>query len=210
MAVSDRHQLTLDTAAGRVDVWVQDARTLYVRAGLTDATLLEEAREPLDAGRGALVSFRGHFTLGDDGTVSCAQPFVHRVDQARDREPTRAMINRVRDAISVALTGLGATPEEARMLAEAQRDVNDADAVERVALAAQLRRIADHLDREARELRAGGVKRNRRRTLSSGLTERVVRVQRPDGTFMDVCPEPPTIYGASRYPGTHITSEENE
>jgi hypothetical protein len=88
--------------------------------------------------------------------VKCAQPFVHRVDQGRDKDPTRKMIDRAVSAIGEKLAAYAKTPEGRAALAAAQRDVSEQNADERDALAAELRRVAAHLELEAVALRAGG------------------------------------------------------
>jgi hypothetical protein len=67
MAVSDLARLALTTDVGAVDVTVQNGRTFYVRAGLADEKLLDDAAAPLDLGRGVTVTFRAHFKLQPDG-----------------------------------------------------------------------------------------------------------------------------------------------
>jgi N-acetylmuramic acid 6-phosphate (MurNAc-6-P) etherase len=207
MAVSDLARLALTTDVGIVDVTVQNGRTFYVRAGLADEKLLDGTTAPLDLGRGVAVTFRAHFKLQPDGAVKCDQPFLHRVDQGRDKDPTRKMIDRAISAIGEKLTEHAKTPEGRAALAAAQRDVNERNADQRDKLAAELQRVAAHLELEAVALRAGGRLTYRERRLTSGYSEQIQRVERHDGTLMDVCPEPPTVYGSSRYPAHGIRSE---
>lgn len=197
---------TLDTRAGTVDVLAQNGTTLYVRGGQSrdqDRELADEARELLDAGRGVRVDFRGHYKLSDGGSWQCAQPFVHRRDQGRDKDPTANMVRHVREAIGEALDQWAVTGEGRAALALAAAAHAEKAAIERVATATQLRMIADHLDEEARELRHGGRVSYRRRTYTynggSAREQRETIVQRADGSLMKAPPEVPTLYGSTGY-----------
>jgi hypothetical protein len=209
MAISDLHHFVKQTDVGAIDVCVQDGRTFYVRAGLDERGVLPDTREPLDAGRGVKVDLRAHFKLIGNKTV-CPQPFIHRVDQGRDKDPTRAMTNRVVNAISGALEAYAASPEGQAELREAQNDVNEKIADERTALSVELHRIADHLVTEALALRTGGRWTYRERRHSSGFSEKVQRVELPDGTLLPICRTPPTIYGSTDHPDETYVREERE
>lgn len=209
MAVSKLAHLALTTDVGTVDVTVHDGRTFYVRAATEDRGELDSAVAPLDAGRGELVSFRGHFRY-QDGAATCEKPFVHRVDQQRGKDPTANMTERVTNAIAATLIAYAESPAGQAALTAAQQEINWKNADERTALAHELRRIVSHLDAEAAALRTGGRLTYRTRSLSNGFTEKVQRVVRADGAVMGICPEPPTIYGSSRYPGDQYVRSETE
>lgn len=200
----------LTTDVGTVDALVQDERTVYVRAGLDERDVHPDARSPLDVGRGAQLSFRGHFRLDQAKGWRCAQPFAHRVDQRRDREPTPAMVKRCCEQIAAALgLELSSTDDGRELLHRAGRAKAEAAAVERVAAAHALRLVADHLDAEARELRAGGRVSYRRVSFHNrGMDERLTQIVRADGTLMDPPPEPPTVYGSTRFALTNVKTNE--
>lgn len=219
MAISQRtdHQsLPMDTSAGTVSVDVQNGRTVYVRAALGERGQHPDAAEPLDAGRGALVDFRGHFRLHDDDCWKPVPGFisVHRVDQKRGKDPTPAMVNRVVDAIAEMLRAhMGSASSWAAplrvLLLEAERDAATQEAQSRLEIARELRAVADHLAAEAAELLQGGrVTHRRLKFHDRGADYRATQVERADGTLMDPPRQPPTVYGSLDFPLTNVKSNE--
>lgn len=198
----------LHTAIGPVCTQLQDGRTMYVRAGVDDYDLPEFARAALQLGRGIEVSARMHFKLRS-GEWKCPQPFVHRVDQGRGKDPSRTMIMKVLRVIGEALAEALDSPDGRTALALAAYDASSRTAAARTALALALRQTADQLDAEAHELINGG--RMTRRVVwfnDRGAPVHVTQVERADGTLMDPVLEPPTVYGAREWPWTNIKSNE--
>jgi hypothetical protein len=199
----NRHQL--DTAIGRIDAWAQDGRTFLVRVG--DGNELD----PLDLGRGITITVHAHFKHKPGKGWCVWSPTYQRTDQRRDRDLTTAQARRASETIAEALGEFAGSPAGLAMLAVAQLESSSSAAAERTALALKLREVADHLDREAVALTRGGRVSYRNHELANGMTAKVQQIELSDGSLMSPCPEPPTVYGASRYGLAHVkrNTEEN-
>lgn len=185
----------LHTQLGAVTINPVGDRAVYVRAGQGEGD-----HAPLELGRGATVRIRAHYQLRAGAWIA-PQPFLNRADRP-DLPPSRTQTKTVLDAIGRAITEWAASPEGARALtmSQAARMMDEADS--RAAIAAKLQRIAQQLDREAHELRAGGRVEHLRGDLSSGMTVRTTQVRTAAGALLPPLEKPPTVYGATRYPGS--------
>lgn len=193
----------LQTDAGPIHAWAQTDRTILVTAGPRDGK--GDAAAPL-AIAGGEFGVHAHFKHRD-GQWKPWSPSIHRTDQP-GRPPTSRMERAVTGAIADALDKWARTVAGAAALAHARKQAGDTAATERLVVAVELRRIADHLDAEARALHNGGRVTYRRRTLKSGADEHVTRIETAAGELLPPCPEPPTVYGAARYPDAAIRHEE--
>lgn len=204
----DVHRL-LTTDAGAVDAWVQNGDTVYVRGGLNETGTFPQAAEPLDLGRGVLVTVRAHFKRVN-GSWTCKQPFVYRVDQGRHKDVTGAQVRRAVNAITPALAELAGSPDGRALLQMAALEAAQAVAAERTALALQLRQIADHLDTEAHELLSGGRWTYRTGHISSGSNVRFGQVLTRDGALLAPVKLPPRVSGALDCPLEYVKDNHEE
>lgn len=206
------HQAIITTDAGDVLAIVQNHRTVLVKAGEQYSPGDPAPADPLDLGRGVLVSIHAHFKLTSD--PSCAAdwkpwtPTIRRVDQHRHKETTRAQDSRAINAIALALSRWDELPE---LLAAAGRDASQQEAAKRLEMAGALGRAAKLLEDEARELLQGGrVSHRIQRREGHGADERVTVVRRADGTLTDPIPTLPVLYGASDQRGRIISDREQD
>lgn len=201
MSITKDHpdnRVLLDTRIGRIDAWAQDGRTFLVRVG--DGNELP----PLDLGRGITITVHAHFKHRP-GKGWCAwSPSYRRTDQGRGKDLTHAQSRRASETIAERLGEFAETPEGRALLTIAQLEASTGEAAKRAGIAAELRAVADHLDAEALALTRGG-RVSRRRHQLNGSDMRVDQIELSDGSLMKPCPEPPAVYGASRYGMAHVT-----
>lgn len=201
MSITKDHpdnRATLDTSIGRISAWAQNGRTFLVRVG--DGNDLQ----PLKLGRGVEITVHAHFKHRTGRGWCVWSPSYRRTDQGRGKGTTTSQDQRASEIIAEALGEFAGSPAGRAMLAVAQLEASSAEAAERTALAAKLRQVADHLDAEALALTRGGRVSYRRHQIN-GSDLHVQQIELSDGTLMSPCPEPPTIYGTSRYGMAHVT-----
>lgn len=191
------YRVTLDTDAGPIDAWAQNERTFLVRVGEYQSTTVTE---PLDLGHGIKITVHAHFKRHDDGSWRSWSPSYHRADHGRSKDVTSGQARRADRAIADALHTYTLHAYGAELLQRAGRTASMAEATARTDQANELRKLADHLDREAYELIHGGrVAYYRAQIAGSGADAKLTCVVTAAGERMDAPREAPTIYGARRY-----------
>jgi hypothetical protein len=188
---------TLQTEYGPILLEFQDHRTAYVLAGNGRNGDGIDSGEPLELGTGT-VSVRAHLRRDGDGwRVHGGGPYLHRRDSSRDA--TATMMAKVVAALTRATADYAATPEGAEALEAAGWAKRKAEAANRRGTAAELRKTAAALEAEAVELENGGEVVYIETHLTSGFRETTRHVRTAAGELTDTVPEPPTVYGSSRY-----------